>query len=103
MDDPFGLGGLIAALVAAVGAFFATALLAGGRGFSRQAKWVWSILNALLGCTGVLLFISLFTRIAKVPCPACGKPRLVTRERCEHCNAPFSPPAAQGIEVFENA
>jgi hypothetical protein len=78
----------------------ATALLVRSTSLSRRAKCTWALFNALVGFPGLMLFLSLFNRIARILCPSCGKRRLVTRERCEHCAAPFAPPRAEGIEVF---
>jgi hypothetical protein len=32
-----------------------------------------------------------------------GRPRVVDRERCEHCGAPHGLPAPDGTEIFEEA
>jgi hypothetical protein len=98
---PSGVREPIAAGVILSIAVWTTWLLLRRIGLSRRAKWFWIFFNALLGFPGVLLLLCLFQRIATVPCPACGKRHLVARERCEHCNAPFAPPAMEGIEVFE--
>ena len=34
-------------------------------------------------------------------CPVCGRKRVVTRERCEHCGSPFAPPRRDGTELIE--
>ena len=44
---------------------------------------------------------SLLERPAREPCAVCGKKRVVTRELCEHCGAPFGAPALDGTEIFE--
>jgi hypothetical protein len=40
---------------------------------------------------------------ARVTCPACRKPRVVTRDACENCGAPHAMPAPDGTEIFEAA
>jgi predicted amidophosphoribosyltransferase len=59
------------------------------------------MLGVALGLLGVFLFLSLVERPARDRCPSCGKPRVVNRNRCEHCGAEFTPPAADGTEIFE--
>lgn len=100
-DNPLGLREWLTGLVIVVIAVGATWLLLRRFCVSRPAKWRWMSLNALLGIPGVLLLLSIRRRIGSIPCPTCGKRRFVNRERCEHCNAPFNAPAAQGIEVFQ--
>jgi hypothetical protein len=68
---------------------------------TRWTKIVWIVIAMLMGVSGVLLLLSLRDRVAAVRCPSCGKDRLVTREVCEHCNAPFAEPARLGIEILE--
>jgi predicted amidophosphoribosyltransferase len=68
---------------------------------TRGTKIVWMLIASLMGISGVLLLLSLRQRVATVRCPSCGKQRLVTRQTCEHCQAPFAEPARQGIEIFE--
>jgi hypothetical protein len=38
---------------------------------------------------------------ARVTCPACRLPRVVTRDTCEHCGAAFALPAPDSTEIFE--
>jgi len=92
---------VLAAMVIAVIGVLLTCLSLRRVPASRAAKGWWLVLNALLGFPGALLLLSLRQRVAAAACPACGKCRLVTGEHCEHCQAPFNAPAAQGIEVFE--
>jgi hypothetical protein len=79
---------------------FAMLALARRTPLSGKAKFGWAILTLLLGFPALVLLLSLFDRIATVSCHSCNKRRLVTHEHCEHCNAPFPPPPAEGIEVF---
>lgn len=97
----FNVHEVIASSAILVTAAFATFWLSRRMCLSRLAKAGWMAFNALIGFSGVLLLVSLFQRIATVPCPSCGKRRLVSRERCERCNAPFNFPATEGIEIFE--
>jgi hypothetical protein len=69
----------------------------------RGERIAW-LLAALAFGPGVLLaLVAFYDSPAKEPCPACGRKRLVTRERCEYCGAPFPPPAQTGIEIVEPA
>jgi hypothetical protein len=102
MNDDFErkMVALEAVFAAALSA--ALAYLALRRYDSTDAERVaWMIACALLGLPGVLLLICMRQPVAKVKCPACGKPRFVTQEKCAHCAEPFAEPARQGIEVIE--
>ncbi len=66
-----------------------------------QAKW--AIFHLFFGLPGLLALLCTQEWAARVPCPHCRKPRTVDRDRCEHCNAEFAPPAKLGIEIFEAA
>ncbi len=85
---------LAAALTFGLGGIFA---------FDRNRRLLWGALGFVLGPLGVLLMLSLIDWPVREPCPSCGKKRVVTRARCEHCDAPFSPPALDGTEIFETA
>ena len=61
----------------------------------------WTIAGLLLGPAGTLMLIALRDWPAREPCPACGKKRVVDRELCEHCGAPFPPPTPDGTQVFD--
>lgn len=91
---------IICALVGLASAAF-TFLLCRRYAFARSATIVWTIFNLLTGIPGILTLLSLRQLPARVRCPHCGKPRVVSREICEHCGAAFSPPGAEGIEILE--
>jgi hypothetical protein len=61
----------------------------------------WTVGNVVLGIPGLMTLVSLPEWPARVNCPTCGKSRAVTRERCEHCGAPFGPPLENGTEIFD--
>lgn len=61
----------------------------------------WTGIALLLGPLGYLTMLTLLEWPAREPCPSCNKKRVVTRETCEHCNAPFPAPALDGTEIFE--
>jgi hypothetical protein len=88
---------LLASLIAA-----AAALVIGRTyAFSTRRTALWTTGAFLFGFVGLLTMLVLITRPAREPCPACGRKRVVTRELCEHCGAPFPPPAPDGTEIFE--
>jgi len=70
--------------------------------FSRGEKITWRLLMLLMGPGALLALYALYDWPAKEPCPACGKMRVVNRENCEFCGAPFTPPAPTGKEMFGN-
>jgi hypothetical protein len=69
--------------------------------FAAGRLWLWTVLGFALGPLGVLLMLSLIEWPALEKCPACHRKRVVTRERCEHCNEPFAPAPKDGTEIFE--
>lgn len=70
--------------------------------FLRGRVVTWTAIGFAFGLLGVALFLMLVERPARERCPACGRKRVVDRERCEHCGAPFPPPQRDGTEIFEN-
>jgi hypothetical protein len=67
----------------------------------ERALWCASILA--LGALPLAPLIALRGGIVRERCHACGRWRLVTRERCEHCGAPFPapPPSPYAIRDAE--
>jgi hypothetical protein len=63
----------------------------------------WMLFLLLTGLPGLIAFLSVNEWPAREPCPSCGRRRVVTREKCEHCGAAFAPPQKVGIEIFESA
>ncbi len=61
----------------------------------------WAVLALLAGIPGLLLLLALMEWPAMETCPSCARRRMATRQQCEHCSAPFEPPAQDGTEVFE--
>jgi hypothetical protein len=50
---------------------------------------------------GLLLMLALQEWPARILCPKCRKPRVVTRDTCEHCGAAHAMPEPDGTEIFE--
>jgi hypothetical protein len=73
------------------------------RRFARRPplRLAWAASGFAFALPGVLTMLSVPQKPGTVPCPSCGKRRLVTRQTCEHCGAPFPPPAPDGTEIFE--
>lgn len=69
--------------------------------FSRSIRVVWLLCGLLAGPYGLLLMLSLMEWPARVGCPACGRPRVITRDLCEHCGAAHAAPAPDGTEINE--
>jgi hypothetical protein len=88
-------------LLAAAACALACFLLARRYAFSRARRAGWALCGLLFGWTGLVLMLALQDWPARVRCPSCGRPRLVDRERCEHCGAPHALPAPDGTEIFE--
>jgi hypothetical protein len=83
-------------LLSAVVAFF----VARRRLFSGFRLVGWVALAAGFGPIGLLALRDGTGRPVRERCPACGRGRLITREHCEHCAAPFPPPALDGTEIL---
>jgi hypothetical protein len=89
----------MAGLICAVIAFLRTRSYA----FPSKRVLTWTLFAFATGPFGLLTMLMLLEWPARETCPACGKPRVVTSERCEHCSQPFAPPTADGTEIFETA
>jgi len=70
-------------------------------GDSRREQIGWALGVFCLGGYGVLLLLALRAWPARVPCPNCGRLRVVDRATCEHCGAVFARPRQDGTEIFE--
>jgi hypothetical protein len=70
--------------------------------FARWHCLGWMLCGLLGGLMGLLLLLALQEWPARIPCPKCGKVRVVTRDRCEHCGALHAAPAPDGTEIFES-
>jgi hypothetical protein len=88
-------------LLAALGSGFACFLLPRGYAFSLRRRIGWAVCGVLFGPTGLLLMIALLEWPARIACPKCRKPRIVTRDQCEHCGAAHARPEPDGTEIFE--
>jgi hypothetical protein len=55
----------------------------------------------VFGPIGVLLMLALREWPARIACPGCHKPRVATRNTCEHCGAPHARPRTDGTEIFQ--
>jgi len=53
------------------------------------------------GPPGLLLMLAVEQWPARIACLGCGKPRVVSRDACEHCSARHAAPAPDGTEIFE--
>jgi hypothetical protein len=87
---------LIDAVLCAVIAFGLTRRYA----FSRTGRFSWTIAVLLLGPAALLTLFATHSWPALERCPSCGRKRVVTHERCDHCEAGFQPPAADGTEIL---
>jgi hypothetical protein len=76
-------------------------LLARRHAFSRARRVGWSLCGLLWGPAGLLLLLAVQEWPARVVCPGCRRPRVVTRDACEHCGAAHASPAPDGTEIFE--
>ncbi len=87
------LGGLVAAIPAW--------LISRRLGDGRRGQIAWALGVFWLGGYGVLLLLALRAWPARVPCPNCGRLRVVENETCEHCGAAWARPKRDGTEIFD--
>jgi hypothetical protein len=78
-------------------------LLARRHAFSRARCAGWALCGFFFGWVGLLLMLAVQEWPARIPCPKCRKPRVATRDTCEHCGAAHAAPAPDGTEIFESA
>jgi hypothetical protein len=95
----FGFAALM--LLSAVASAVVCFLLARRFAFSRVRCIGWSVCGFVWGPVGLLLMLALQDWPARIACPGCRKPRVVARDTCEHCGAPYAVPAPDGTEIFE--
>ena len=94
----FAVASVLAGLLAGI-----LAWLIGRRcGWGRVGQWIWTVGVFLLGVYGLLMLLALVSWPARERCPVCGRKRVVTREHCEHCGAPFAPVVPDGTEIFDD-
>jgi hypothetical protein len=94
--------GFLALSLVSAAACAAACFLLGRRATFGQARLVgWSLCGLAFGPVGLLLLLALGALPARIRCASCGGPRVVDRERCEHCGAAHAPPAPDGTEIFE--
>jgi hypothetical protein len=78
-----------------------TLILAKRLDWRRGLVIKWAIGSILLGLY-TPLFILLFSQLPILEtCPACGKKRTVSRDKCEHCGAEWPEAPRTGAEIFE--
>lgn len=75
-------------------------MIARRRQQSPKARAAWAFAMFWLGIPGLLMMLSMEDFPVRVVCPSCGRKRIVTRETCEYCVAPFPGPPADGTEIF---
>src|SRR5262249_24705058 len=90
-------------LLSAAACAVACVLLARRYAFGGARCLRWGVIGAPFRPGGFLLMLAREEWAARVPCPSCRRPRLVDRERCEHCGAAHARPAADGTEIFEES
>jgi hypothetical protein len=88
---------VLAAVASALGCF----LVARRHAYARGHVARWTVVGFLFGWVGFVLMLAIQEWPARVACPSCRKPRVVTREACEHCGASHAVPAPDGTEIFE--
>ena len=68
--------------------------------FTLGTQLGWAVFLWFCGLPGFLAFLSVQEWPARESCPNCRKLRVINRQHCEHCGAPFAPPQPTGTEIF---
>jgi hypothetical protein len=76
-------------------------LLARRYAFPWTGRIGWALCGFFFGWIGLLLMLALQEWPARIVCPKCRKPRVVTRDTCEHCGAAHALSEPDGTEIFE--
>jgi hypothetical protein len=102
---PSGLiAGYLALIVLTAAASALGCLLLGRRYvFSPGRCMCWALVGFFFGWVGLVLMLVVQEWPARIGCAECRKPRVVTRDTCEHCDAAHAMPAPDGTEIFESA
>lgn len=88
---------IITAVLGIVVAF----LVAMRRELSARTTIGWCLAGALFGPFGALAILSVYPRINRQPCAACGKLTRVDKSVCQHCGIEESELPRRGIEIFD--
>jgi hypothetical protein len=99
--DPVPSNVIAILLLSAAGYATISVAMLRARHAGRQQVYIWVLLAAALGLSGILLLMSMLEDVKSIRCSSCGKRRLVTESVCPHCRALAAPPLMQGIEIFE--
>jgi hypothetical protein len=103
IDGGLAFGFTALMLLSAAACALVCFLLARRHSFSGARCAGWAVCGVLFGPTGLLLMLALQEWPARVRCHACGRPRRVDCDRCEHCGAGHAAPTPDGTEIFEEA
>lgn len=68
-------------------------------GAGETAAWIAG--NLIAGWPGIFVMLAMRPLPAREACANCGRRRIVTRDRCEHCGARWPEAALDGTEIFE--
>ena len=69
-------------------------------GLGASERTLWTFVSAALGPAGILACLACRDWPGTRSCASCRRARVVTRETCEHCGAPATPPARDGTEII---
>jgi hypothetical protein len=62
---------------------------------------VWLLCGLVFGPVSLLLMLAVQEWTARVACPSCDKPRVVSRDTFERCGARHALPLSDGTEIIE--
>jgi hypothetical protein len=98
-EQTWGFGGLmvVAALLSGLTCF----LLCRRYALAPAVCVSWACCGLLFGPLGFLLLLAVQQWPARLACPKCRAPRVVTLETCEHCGAAQAVPDPDDTEIFE--
>ncbi len=70
-------------------------------GFTVRQAWPWVVLVLLFGPAALLAFRLAGGWPQRVRCPFCGRPRILTDDKCAHCQHVWETPPPSGTEIFQ--
>jgi hypothetical protein len=68
---------------------------------ATSTRW-WMMTGFFIGPATALAILTVYPKVIRSSCAACGNATRVDRCECEHCDEPLSPVSRLGIEIFDS-
>ena len=93
--------GVALLLVSAIGCAVLMLVIGRRYAFGRAARYAWAVFGLFGGPVAVATLLALRDWPARQACPSCRRLRVVDRDLCEHCGAPFATPPRDATAIFD--